>query len=74
MDEQCADAPSRLIRTPGQGDFHGCGGVYVRRPDRRPGRVCGYCGRAEPGLRIRVRIPDGQHAWVRSHELFWRGA
>ena len=31
-----------------------CGGVLVRRHDRKPGRRCGVCGTPEPGRVIEV--------------------
>ena len=32
----------------------GCGGAFVRRRDRRPGRRCGVCGIPEPGRLVEV--------------------
>jgi len=45
----------RLV-TPGESDVcpEHCGGVLVRRHDRKPGRRCGVCGVPEPGRVIEV--------------------
>jgi hypothetical protein len=44
----------RVAVTESDGCPERCGGVLVRRHDRRPGRRCGVCGTPEPGHVLEV--------------------